>query len=115
MGALWRGEDRRCISSGDGSRSALAGIGGNTLAIISFSAFWGQDVELTLQESRQHPSRAHICTSMSSFGFSSKALCCFGLMKFISSGTPQQGGPEQVRIHLANTLSWDARLWRLNV
>ena len=33
MGALWRGEDRRGISSGDGSRSALAGIGGNTLAI----------------------------------------------------------------------------------
>jgi len=41
MGALWRGEGRWGISSGGGSHSALAGIGGNTLAMSVLVLFWG--------------------------------------------------------------------------
>jgi len=41
MGALWRVESKWGISSGGGSRSLLAEIGGNTWAMLVSALFWG--------------------------------------------------------------------------
>lgn len=46
MRALWRGKGRRGISSGGGSRSALAGIDGNTLAMSVLVLFGGRMLNL---------------------------------------------------------------------